>query len=63
MEAKNRIRHEFRTAPQADPTDSEYQKRIHYAQDVAAILRSNVVQGVPREDNKVFGELNPPPLL
>ena len=62
MEAKNRIRHEFRTAPQADPTDPEYQKRIRYAQDVAAILKSNVVQGVPQEDNKVFSELDPRPL-
>lgn len=61
MEAKNRIRHEFRNAPQVDPTDPEYQKRIHYAKDVAAILRSNVVQGVPQEGNKVFSEFGPPP--
>lgn len=62
MEAENRIRHEFRTAPHVDPTDPEYQKRIHYAKDVAAILRSNVVQGVPQGDNNIFSELDPPPL-
>ena len=51
MEAKNRIRQEFRNAPQANPTDPEFQKRIHYAQDIATLLRSNVVQGVPQGGN------------
>ncbi|KAL2111971.1 hypothetical protein VUR80DRAFT_8885 [Thermomyces stellatus] len=50
-EAKNRIRHEFRTAPKISPTDPEFQKRMHYAKDIATLLRSNVVQGVPEGDN------------
>lgn len=58
MEAKNRIRYEFRNAPQVSPTDPEFQKRIHYARDVATLLRSNVVQGAPEGDN-TFSKMSP----
>lgn len=58
MEAKNRIRHEFRSAAQASPTDVEFQKRMHKARDVATLLRSNVVQGTPEGDN-VFSKMSP----
>lgn len=57
-EAKNRIRHEFRTAPKVSPTDPEFQKRMHYANDIATLLRANVVQGVPEGDN-VYSKTNP----
>lgn len=57
-EAKNRIRHEFRTAPKISPTDPEFQKRMHYAKDIATLLRSNVVQGVPEGDN-LYSKLSP----
>ena len=57
-EAKNRIRHEFRSAPKLNETDPEFQKRMHYANDIATLLRSNVVQGVPEGDN-VYSKMSP----
>lgn len=58
MEAKNRIRHEFRSAPKTTPTDPEFQKRMHYANDIATLLRANVVQGVPEGDN-IYSKMIP----
>ncbi|PKS12379.1 hypothetical protein jhhlp_000583 [Lomentospora prolificans] len=53
IEARNRIREEFRKAPSGSPTDSEFQKQIQRAQDVASVLRANVVQGV-QERGEVY---------
>ncbi|SPO07322.1 related to Mitochondrial zinc maintenance protein 1, mitochondrial [Cephalotrichum gorgonifer] len=54
MEARNRIRQEFRASPKLAPTDAEFQKRMEYALSVASILRSNVVQGVPQEGKNLY---------
>ncbi|KEZ43187.1 hypothetical protein SAPIO_CDS4857 [Scedosporium apiospermum] len=51
IEARNRIREEFRAG--ASPSDPDFQKRIQHAQEVASVLRANVVQGV-QEENDVY---------
>ncbi|PHH49612.1 Mitochondrial zinc maintenance protein 1, mitochondrial [Ceratocystis fimbriata CBS 114723] len=45
LAARQKIRHEFQQKASLSPSDPAFGKAIKYAQDVALILRHNVVQG------------------
>lgn len=50
--AQGQIRHEFRERSKLAPTDASIPAAIHHAEDVARILRENVVQGTRSETDE-----------